>query len=277
MRRQGSLNAESPGVLFYFGMLVGSVASALIARARGYSMLLYGGAGLLLNLGAIPLVLLFTATPSALSVERELGLTSVRPTQPASAALCAWMAYYQGFRQALLLTSLSGVALLVVSLLGFIVRVMPQFVIYYEGMSLALPVPTQVAIAICRFFRSDLVQGALWVADLVGPWLCCRYLLSGYRIPLFGAVWRHADQIWLLLAAESANVHLPDEVQHRLSGAPSSQDGLECHRDRLQGALWTASMAFLPLLAGFVLVLTFLLLGLLLPLCGGGCVGNIGT
>ncbi len=253
-------------------MLIGFAVSASIARARGYSALLYGGAGLVLNLGSIPMTLLLTDMPSSLDQSQEFGLTAIEPTQSSSPQLGAWMAYYQGFRQTMLLASLSGFALMVLCLFGFVVQIMPQFVMLYEGMSLALPAPTQVAIGICRAFRSEAVQWAMWFLGLVGPRFCCRFLLTSYQFPLFGKVWRHADQIWLLLAEER---QLPGEVSRRLWGVARNECGLDCERDYLQGALWTASLVFVPILACFTLMLTFLLLCLLLPL-SGGFVGNIG-
>lgn len=266
---------------YFCGLLVGVVLSALIARNRGYSLWLYGALGLFLNLGAVPLTVLLTherlqAEPNPLPGLTPFEARTVVPIE--SEDLAAWRVYYLGMRQGLSLATIATMAGLVMLAGLATTYILPTFVTLFEGMSLALPLPTQIVIASSKLLQSPLGVGGLWIADLALPVLTFVVMVfGGYWLPILGNVWRHSDRLWALYAGASANLEsLPWEVKRRLGadvlGALSRNPPTEVaqqiqrERDRLGGALWTAMLLALPLIASFLLLCLLVALSIFMPL-----------
>jgi len=266
--------------------LIGSPLCAWRAHRQGYSRLLFGAIALLLGPGALLLTWLLTREPARIVPASGTGFcpeeapTVLEVDCEALEDLRIWTEFYQSLRLGLYLTTMLlslGVVMALYWLIGWIV---PTFVALYEGMSLALPWPTQVLIAITRFGR----RGALaWPLLALTP--ATLYLVLarlGYGTPFLGRVWRQVDQLWLLQARRAGGAHwcqfLPPSVlaRHPVDEPPQDYDRAY-RRAHLQmvASLWSLLPCALAVLLILAVVAGLVGMAIFLPLhCG--LIGNIG-
>lgn len=263
--------------------LVCVVGCAGLARTRGHSMAFYGSLGLLLSFGAIPLTWLATQDlPVAEEDSGGLGFTpaSRRAEVVSDPDLASWHRLYVSIRNSLLF---AGLAVAVVAGLGFtwvVVSILPTFVALFEGMSLALPMPTRIMIALTKFARNPDFAPLFWVVKFCWPaawfWLLRR---SGYKFPLLGGVWKAADRLWQIQAirkhGESWVLHIPRECARRLAASSDIclpedegeyQNMLRRQREALQASLWSLLPACVPAIGLGMIVLWVISLSVFLPL-----------
>jgi len=267
--------------------------SGMIARSRGYSALFFGSLAFFLSFGAIPLTLLATREPLRDDEPGELGFSPVSADTAASAVpldpdLVSWGRLYRGIRDALLYGGLAAV-MVAVLLFGYAVNsILPTFVGLFEGMSLALPLPTQMLIGVTKFFRNEDYAPIFWVTKFVWPG-ALFFLLSrsGYWFPLLGGVWKAADRLWQLQASRHYGSHwrqsVPGETARRLLGAaeihlPADEADYQAllrrQREALQTALWLLVPGAVPVLGMCLVVVWLIGLSIFLPMCR--VPGNIG-
>ena len=247
------------------GMIVALVAAlgcGLLARFRGASAAAYGGLGLFLGLGAVPLTLVATARfigsdtpesgPGFTPADPHCAASPLAADPEASADLVAWSDLHRSIQQGLCL----GLVLILSGTVGVVIwvcdGVFPTLVTLFEGMSLKLPAPTQMLVSFCKFFRSPVPGGLWWVAKLACPAAFYVWMLrGGYGLPLLGKVWRHTDRLCQLYAMQAAGEEwlgqIPVEVARRLQRAPeqegpapgySFEPWIRRERDRLASSLW---------------------------------------
>ena len=261
-------------------MLLSAVVSAGLARARGYSALLYGALGLMLNLGAVPLTWLVTSTPLRGERPEGVGFTPVESelSEPsASEDLQAWEVHYHGLRQGLALAGVGALGAAGMILFWLVTYILPTFVALFEGMSLALPLPTQMLIEFTKFMRS--LSGLIVIGSLgmLLPTLAYWLVTCGYWLPFFGKVWLHADRLWQLYARGSAST-LPPEVRRRLGTSTPVHDlpgEIARARDRLSGAIWMCVLGLVPIGGALCCMGGFMVISIFLPLYQ--LIGNIGA
>lgn len=263
-------------------MIVSALVCAFLARGRGYPVLLYGGLGVLINVGAIPLTLLATSNPLVPSGTRERGLTpstNQGGDAPVSPQLLAWSQHYNGLRQGLALAGVACLGSSVFLVFLLFASVLPSFVMLFEGMSLQLPLSTQILVRLTKFVAGPNSGFLFWSLNFCFPGLVYALLVyGGYRVPLFGAVWRRTDRLWLLLSNHQRS-GLPPEVIRRLGQTPAEQvedlsQEIQCERDRLSGAIWMAILGIVPLLGLLAFAGGALIVSVFLPLYQ--LIGNLG-
>lgn len=246
----------------YPGMLLSAVICAVLARSRGYSGVLYGGLGILLNIGAIPLTMLATSSPLVAARSDQRGFTPASGSGgdgkdfPPSPQLLAWSQHYHGLRQGLALAGVACLASCLFMMLLMVTSILPTFVALFEGMSLQLPWSTRILVEITKFVAGPNSGFVFWSINFSLPAIFYAIMVyAGYWIPLIGSVWRSTDRMWLLLSRDHGSA-LPPEVVRRLGTGPAVEvedlaQEIQCERDRLGGATWMAVLGIVPLL-GFV-------------------------
>lgn len=268
----------------YPGMLLSAVICALLARSRGYSTVLYGGLGTLLNIGAIPLTMLATSSPLVSSRSDQRGFTPTSGSGggsdlPPSPQILAWSQHYHGLRQGLGLAGVACLASCLFIILLLVTSILPTFVALFEGMNLKLPLSTQVMLWVTKFIAGPYSGFLFWSLNFTFPTIVYAVLVyAGYWVPLIGSVWRSTDRIWLLLNRDHRSA-LPPEVVRRLGKAPEVEvedpaQEIQCERDRLGGATWMAILGIVPLLGFVAFSGGLLLMGVFLPLYQ--LIGNLG-
>lgn len=277
---------------------VSAVLSGAIAGRRGYSALMYAGAGLFLGLGAVPMTYFATAHANRrLTDEEGTGFIPVQTCPEvegvsgdrveATADLDSWGNLCSGVQQGLILSViLLGCGLMVVTSYT-VATILPTFVTLFEGMSLKLPFPTQILITVTKLFRQPSVAFCCWLGSLIYPGGAYYLLLTaGYRLPVLGRIWKKTDRLWQLYAVkafgERWSSHIPAVVRARLerfSSAPvpvqegSLESAIRRQRDDLSAVLWASVPILLILFATVASLYILVSWAMFAPL--HGCVGNL--
>lgn len=262
-------------------LVSGSLLSGLLARSRGASFWLFASLGSVLGLAGLSLTWFATQERPWRRPPRALGLSPTSPLEPEperdTDELEAWSAYYDGFSQGLVLLGVGLAGSLTVMLALAVVWVLPTFVALFEGMSLALPWPTRLLIALTHVLRDPAkLVGLNLLTGVLVPLGYRGLLRAPYGMPLLGEVWRRSDRLWACYSARAGVPSaLPGVVGRRLAGLDLEPCDPAQERDRLAGALWSCLLALVPAVVVATLGTVMLLLGLWLPF-NSPLLGNIG-
>jgi hypothetical protein len=282
-------------VLNSFGVASGCMAvavliSAMLARSRGYSAVFYGSLALFLSFGAIPLTLLATSEPHREEEPGELGFSPVSTENAPSVDpdLASWRRLYRAIRDSLLLGGLAAAVVAVLALGYGVTSILPTFVALFEGMSLALPLPTQVLISVTKLFRNPDFAPIFWFLKLTWPAALFFFLArTGYWFPLLGGVWKSADRLWQIQASRHYGnqwrQHVPPETARRLFSAsdiplPEEENDYQAilrrQREALQASLWMLIPGLVPMLGIGMALIWLIGISIFLPMYQ--IIGNIG-
>lgn len=225
---------------------MGGLVCAVLARQR--AACLWGPLllGLVLGWGAVPVVWLLTR-------EAHSKPHSDEPWTD-------WPGDYFALRQRVVLSTLlvlvplPGLALVILS------AFLPTMVSLHEGMSLELSLTTRILIFLTKFMRTPTGFALLWAFLALWPVCLALLLQSGYRLPILGRVWRHADRVWWL-----SGLVVPSEVRFR-SPARAEETNLETERAALREASSNSRILGVLALVIWFLCLIVLLASLSFPL-----------
>lgn len=169
------------------------LAALLVARRSGHWV---GPAflGLLLGWGSLPLVLLLSREARPETAVRGHGFSPSERAEGGS-DWDQWRSYYYNLRQDLIIQIF--LLMTVVVYVGFVVCLLlvPQFVQWVDFLQ---------------------VGSLVWGASHMIPVLFGLLLMSGYRLPWLGSVWRFSDEIW-----RNSGLVVPAEVHWRHPGGPT--------------------------------------------------------